>query len=112
MERPRPCVPTAAAMATCTTRGSRPWPEPGADCHPATIRRVRRLWRRVNRLEPARAFAIVVAAPIVAALAAYVLAAATASPKVGALTAAAALVAVAGSGLLYAWRLGAGGLSD
>jgi len=70
------------------------------------------LWRRVNRLEPARFFAIVVAAPVVAALAAYVLAASTVSPKVGALTAAVALVAVAGSGLLYAWRPGAGGLSD
>jgi len=70
------------------------------------------LWGRVNRFEPARVFAIVVAAPVVAALVAYVLAASTASPKVGALTAAVALVAVAGSGLLYAWRPGAGGLSD
>jgi hypothetical protein len=73
---------------------------------------MKRLWRRVNRLDPARVFAIVVAAPVLAALAAYVLAALTASPSAGALTAAAALVAVAGSGLLYAWRLGAGGLSD
>src|SRR2546423_15526310 len=98
MERPRPCVPTAAAMATCTTRGSRPWPEPGADCHPATIRRVRRLWRRVNRVEPARAFAIVVAAPIVAALPSYVLAAATASPQGGGLTPGVAAGRRAGSG--------------
>jgi len=70
------------------------------------------LWGRVNRLEPARVFAIVVATPVVTALAAYVLAAFTASPRAAALTAAGALVAVAGSGLLYAWRLGAGGLSD
>jgi len=52
------------------------------------------------------------AAPVVAVLAAYALAASTASPAAGALTAVGALVAVAGSGLLYAWRLGAGGLSD
>jgi len=70
------------------------------------------LWRRVNRVEPVRLSAIVVATPIVAAIAAYVLAASTASPRAGALTAAGALVAVAGIGLLYAWRLGAGGLSD
>jgi hypothetical protein len=55
---------------------------------------------------------IVLAAPVVAALAAYALAAFTGSPQVGALTAVGALVVVAGSGLLYAWRLGAGGLSD
>ncbi len=52
------------------------------------------------------------AATVVAVLAAYALAASTASPAAGALTATGALVAVAGSGLLYAWRLGAGGLSD
>ena len=73
---------------------------------------MRRLWRRVNRLDPVRVCAILVATPIVAALAAYGLAAYTVSPTAGALTAAGALVAVAGSGLLYAWRLGAGGLSD
>jgi hypothetical protein len=73
---------------------------------------MRSLWRRVNRFDPARISALVVAAPVVAILAAYVLAASTASPAAGALTAAGALVAVAGSGLLYAWRLGAGGLSD
>jgi len=76
------------------------------------MRPVKRLWGRVNRLEPARVFAIVVATPVVTALAAYILAAFTASPRAAALTAAGALVAVAGSGLLYAWRLGAGGLSD
>ncbi|HEV2216009.1 MAG TPA: hypothetical protein VGV88_00415 [Candidatus Dormibacteraeota bacterium] len=63
-------------------------------------------------MDPVRASAILVAAPLVAALAAYGLAAYTVSPAAGALTAAGALVAVAGSGLLYAWRLGAGGLSD
>jgi len=52
------------------------------------------------------------ATPVVAILAAYALVASTASPAAAALTAVGALVAVAGSGLLYAWRLGAGGLSD
>jgi hypothetical protein len=70
------------------------------------------LWRRVNRIDPARVSALLVATPVVAILAAYALPASTASPAVGALTAVGALVAVTGSGLLYAWRLGAGGLSD
>jgi len=70
------------------------------------------LWTRANRIDPVRVSVIVVATPVVAALAAYALAASTASPGAGALTATGALVAVAGSGLLYAWRLGAGGLSD
>jgi hypothetical protein len=76
------------------------------------MRPMRRLWRRINRLDPVRVSALLVAAPVVAVLAAYALAASTASPAAGALTAVGALVAVAGSGLLYAWRLGAGGLSD
>ena len=73
---------------------------------------MRRVWKRVSRIDPVRVSVIVVASPVVAALAAYALAASTASPGAAALTAAGALVAVAGSGLLYAWRLGAGGLSD
>jgi hypothetical protein len=70
------------------------------------------MWRRVNRFDPARISALLVGAPVVAVLAAYALAASTASPAAGALTAVGALVAVAGIGLLYAWRPGAGGLSD
>jgi hypothetical protein len=45
-------------------------------------------------------------------LAAYVVAVATSQPAVGGAVAALALVAIAGSGLLYAWRLGAGGLVE
>src|SRR5713101_3236921 len=112
MARPRHCAPRAATTAICTTPGSSRWPEPGGAGHPATIRPVRRLWRRVKRFDPARVSALLVAAPVVAVLAAYALAASTASsPAAGALTAVGALVAVAVSGLLYAWRLGAGGLS-
>jgi len=43
---------------------------------------------------------------------AFIFAAVSSLPGYGALIAAAALVAVAGSGLLYAWRLAAGGLGD
>ena len=45
-------------------------------------------------------------------LGAYVLSAATSQLKVGGAVAAAALVAIASAGLLYAWRLGAGGLVE
>jgi hypothetical protein len=63
-------------------------------------------------MDPARAAAIVLGLPAVAAIAAYVVAAATATPVAAPIVAAAALVAVAGTGLVYAWRLGPGGLSD
>ena len=63
-------------------------------------------------MDPARAAAIVLAVPAVAAIAAYVVAAATATPLAGPIVAAVAVVAVAGTGLEYAWRLGPGGLSD
>ncbi len=45
-------------------------------------------------------------------LAAYGYAAYTVQPTLGAVVAAVALVGIAGSGLLYAWRLGAGGIAD
>ena len=45
-------------------------------------------------------------------LAAYALAAATVQPTPGGVVSALALLAIAGSGLLYAWRLGAGGLVE
>jgi hypothetical protein len=45
-------------------------------------------------------------------LAAYVVSVATSQPKVGGAVAAVSLVAIAGAGLLYAWRLGAGGLVE
>ncbi len=64
------------------------------------------------RLDGVRVAAVLVALPVVAALAAYGVVATTSTPTVGALTAAVALLAVAGSGLVYAWRLGPGGLAD
>jgi hypothetical protein len=45
-------------------------------------------------------------------LAAYVVGAATMQPTPGGVVSALALLAIAGSGLLYAWRLGAGGLVE
>jgi len=53
-----------------------------------------------------------VALLVVAAVAAYGFAVYASQPTAGALAAAVALVAVAGTGLVYAWRLGTGGLSD
>lgn len=45
-------------------------------------------------------------------LAAYLIAGATVQPTPGGIVSALALVLIAGSGLLYAWRLGAGGLVE
>ena len=70
------------------------------------------MWRRVTRLEPSRTAAIALAVPAVAAIAAYVVAAATATAVAAPIVAAAALVGVTGTGLVYAWRLGPGGLLD
>jgi len=64
------------------------------------------------RLEPARASAAALALLLAAALAAFIFGAVSSLPGYGPVVAAAALVAVAGSGLLYAWRLAAGGLGD
>jgi len=49
---------------------------------------------------------------LVLLLAAYAVGAATAQPTQGGVVSALALLAIAGSGLLYAWRLGAGGSVD
>ncbi len=59
-----------------------------------------------------RVSALSLGALVALALAAYAFAAVTSSPTAGPLVAALALLAVAGSGLLYAWRLGTGGLGD
>jgi hypothetical protein len=69
-------------------------------------------WRRIVRVEPARASALALGLVLAAALAAYIYAAAISGPTTGALAAAIALLAVAASGLLYAWRPGAGGPGD
>ena len=49
---------------------------------------------------------------VVALLGGYGVAVANAQPTPGGVVSALALLAIAGSGLLYAWRLGAGGIAD
>lgn len=68
--------------------------------------------RRFNRIDPARASALLLALPLIAALVAFVVASITTVPPAGQIVAAVAVVALAGTGLVYAWRLGPGGLSD
>ena len=46
---------------------------------------------------------------VLALLVAYAVAASTVAPTAGGIVSALALAGIAGSGLLYAWRLGAGG---
>jgi hypothetical protein len=70
------------------------------------------LSRALRRWDPIRVAAGFLGLATVLVLAAYVYAAATVKPTVGAVTAAVALLGIAGSGLLYAWRLGAGGIVD
>src|SRR5262249_29986142 len=69
-------------------------------------------WRRLTRADGARASAAALGLVVVVPLAAFVFAISSGLPGAGALVAGIALVAVAGSGFLYAWRLGAGGLGD
>jgi hypothetical protein len=73
---------------------------------------VRRFWRRINRVEPARGSALALLVLLLPGLVAYGVASYSTRPTAGALAAAAALLAVAATGLVYAWRLGTGGLSD
>ena len=63
-------------------------------------------------MDAARASAAALGLVLIVPLAAFGFAISSGLPGPGALIAAVALVAVAGSGLLYAWRLGAGGLGD
>lgn len=67
---------------------------------------------RFNRIDPVRASALLLALPVVAALVAFVVASISTVPPLSQIVAAVALVALAGTGLVYAWRLGPGGLSD
>ncbi len=69
-------------------------------------------WRRLLRADAPRLSAGVLGLVLAVGLAAFVFAAFESNPGPGAFVAAAALVAVAGTGLLYAWRLGPGGLGD
>jgi hypothetical protein len=70
------------------------------------------LSRALRRWDPIRVAAASLALALVLILAAYGYAAYTVQPTLGAVVAAVALVGIAGSGLLYAWRLGAGGIAD
>jgi hypothetical protein len=69
-------------------------------------------WRRLLRADGPRVAAGGIGLVVALGLAAFVFAAVESNPGPGAFVAAAALVAVAGMGLLYAWRLGPGGLGD
>jgi hypothetical protein len=68
--------------------------------------------RRLARLDAVRTAAILLALCLALGLAAYAFSAYYVKPTPGALVAAVAALAVAGSGLLYAWRPGTGGLGD
>jgi hypothetical protein len=73
---------------------------------------VRQLSRGLARWDPIRVACIGFGLATALVLAAYVVAVATSQPTLGGAVAAVALVAIAGSGLMYAWRLGAGGLVE
>ena len=68
--------------------------------------------RRLARLDAVRSAAVLLMASLALALAAFAFSAYYTKPTPGALAAALAALAVAGSGLLYAWRPGTGGLGD
>jgi branched-subunit amino acid transport protein AzlD len=70
------------------------------------------LSRWLARYELVRTAATWLAVSVLAILAAYVFAALYVKPTPGGIAAAVALVAVAGSGLLYAFRPGTGGPGD
>lgn len=65
--------------------------------------------RRLARLDAARTAAAGLALAIVLGVGAFAFASYYTQPTPGALVAALAALAVAGSGLLYAWRPGTGG---
>jgi hypothetical protein len=70
------------------------------------------LSRRLRGWDPLRVAVIGSAAGAALLLAAYVVGAAVSQPTPGGVVSALALLAIVGSGLLYAWRLGAGGIVD
>jgi hypothetical protein len=69
-------------------------------------------WRRFQRRDMPRVAASVLGLAILLMVAAYGLGAVESGATPEGVVAAIAAVAIAGSGLLYAWRLGAGGLVD
>jgi hypothetical protein len=70
------------------------------------------LSRRLGRLDLVRTAAFLLGGSVVLALAAYAFAAAYSQPTAGEIVAGVAALGVVGSGLLYAWRPGTGGLGD
>jgi len=73
---------------------------------------MRPLSRALARWDPIRVAAAFFGVAILLLLGAYGFAATTTTPTAGSIVAALALAGIAGSGLLYAWRPGAGGIVD
>ncbi len=70
------------------------------------------LSRALTRWDPIRVAAAALGLALLALVAAYGISLGSSQVTLGATVAAVALVGIAGSGLLYAWRLGAGGIVD
>jgi len=70
------------------------------------------LSRALARWDPIRVAAAALGLALLALVAAYGVSLASSQVTPGAAVSAVALVGIAGSGLLYAWRLGAGGIVD
>ncbi|TAN34093.1 hypothetical protein EPN29_04215 [bacterium] len=68
-----------------------------------------RAWRQ---WDPLRVASAGLGSAVALMLAAYAAGATTSNPTPGGVVSAIALLAIAGSGLLYAWRLGTGGLVE
>jgi hypothetical protein len=66
------------------------------------------LSRALQRWDPIRVAAVSLGLALVILLAGYGVAASASQPTLGSVVSALALLAIAGSGLLYAWRLEAG----
>jgi hypothetical protein len=70
------------------------------------------LSRALARWDPLRVATAALALVMLFLLGAYAYSLTASQATPGAVVSAAALVGIAGSGLLYAWRLGAGGIVD
>jgi hypothetical protein len=70
------------------------------------------LSRALGRWDPIRVAAAALALAVLLLPAAYLFSLTAADATPGAVVSAVALVGIGGSGLLYAWRLGAGGIVD
>src|SRR5712671_1355951 len=70
------------------------------------------LSRALRRRDAIRVAAASLGAAVLTLLVGYGVAVASSQATPGGVVSAVALVAIAGSGLLYAWRLGAGGIVD